>query len=695
MELVRIELRNWKSYRNADFRLPVPVDGKRVILIGALNGSGKTSLLEALLVGTYGSEGHAKLVRKKRATADLSIVEAAAPYHAFLASAFNNTAREVGDKRMEVRTTWRLHDSRAACSLLRVKRSWTLGARGAVEEEVSIERGPSEDQLEIQVAPALEGISDRRQYWRRYIAQNLLPDSMAGYYFFDGEKLEHLADKSLDRQLLQSIGEFFGVNLLEKFENVMQDIQEDRKNRYGLQSGEGVERLREEEQQCRSALAAADDALAQVNSRLAEVEEALRGVDDELGRLVRAAGRRPQEIRSDISIRRSNHNKYVAELVRFADLDLPIAMAASCLRPMLLDQLKQDEGLEQWEAERRNGARARQAFLDELQRDEPRTEPPLTEEQRAALIAWVDRVWEHLHHPRPADLSHSAVHAYLSAGQRQSLLDKLPALGRGAQAGLGALFEKLRVSAETLVQLEQELAEYGGVDDDGQIDRLQEQSRNLVSEQRSLDSEKALQGNKASSLRVQLAEVERRSKRQSQMELDRDVVGKRALLADAAALGRHAELVKQHLLRHYRRQLAAAIEDIYKSIAHKGVATSVRLTKDGLQLLDENGRDLRGHDPSAGERQVFGMAIVGALHRVTNARAPIIIDTPLGRLDSSHRMRLVEWIAANLGSQVIFLSTDEEVVGPKKRLLEPYIATTFRVDFDKGTSVVRAGEYFE
>ena len=56
MHLSEVALKNWLSYRSATFRFPAPSARKKVILVGAMNGTGKTSLLAALYLGLFGRE---------------------------------------------------------------------------------------------------------------------------------------------------------------------------------------------------------------------------------------------------------------------------------------------------------------------------------------------------------------------------------------------------------------------------------------------------------------------------------------------------------------------------------------------------------------------------------------------------------------------------------------------------------------
>lgn len=80
-----------------------------------------------------------------------------------------------------------------------------------------------------------------------------------------------------------------------------------------------------------------------------------------------------------------------------------------------------------------------------------------------------------------------------------------------------------------------------------------------------------------------------------------------------------------------------------------------------ISLYDLSGQLVPKHRLSAGEKQLLAIAFLWGLARVSGRNLPVAIDTPLGRLDSSHRNNLVERYFPTASHQVILLSTDTEV----------------------------------
>ncbi|MGE8454176.1 MAG: DNA sulfur modification protein DndD, partial [Pseudomonadales bacterium] len=52
---------------------------------------------------------------------------------------------------------------------------------------------------------------------------------------------------------------------------------------------------------------------------------------------------------------------------------------------------------------------------------------------------------------------------------------------------------------------------------------------------------------------------------------------------------------------------------------------------------------------------------IAGLAKVSGVKAPMVVDTPLGRLDSKHRGNILNFWTGEATRQVILLSQDEEI----------------------------------
>ena len=82
---------------------------------------------------------------------------------------------------------------------------------------------------------------------------------------------------------------------------------------------------------------------------------------------------------------------------------------------------------------------------------------------------------------------------------------------------------------------------------------------------------------------------------------------------------------------------------------------------------------------SSGERQIYAISLVWALAMASQKPLPIVIDTPLGRLDRDHKLHIVSKYLPEAGKQVIVLSTDEEVAGQRRDLVQNHIAKEYLI----------------
>jgi len=98
---------------------------------------------------------------------------------------------------------------------------------------------------------------------------------------------------------------------------------------------------------------------------------------------------------------------------------------------------------------------------------------------------------------------------------------------------------------------------------------------------------------------------------------------------------------------------------------------------------------------SAGEKQIFIMALYQSLAQLNKINVPYIIDTPFARIDKEHRSKILEQFFKRLNGQIIILSTDEEIVGEYKETVSDVISNTFLLNHTaQGTTEIISDLYF-
>ena len=87
-------------------------------------------------------------------------------------------------------------------------------------------------------------------------------------------------------------------------------------------------------------------------------------------------------------------------------------------------------------------------------------------------------------------------------------------------------------------------------------------------------------------------------------------------------------------------------------------------------------------------RQVLSLSFITAMSRISEEEAPLVMDTPFGRLSSQHRDSITENLPG-LADQLILFVTDEELYGTARQNLENHIGAEYRLEFNHQTSCTR------
>ncbi len=135
-----------------------------------------------------------------------------------------------------------------------------------------------------------------------------------------------------------------------------------------------------------------------------------------------------------------------------------------------------------------------------------------------------------------------------------------------------------------------------------------------------------------------------------------------------------------------RLRIEAKTKEIFKQLIWKDSHfQDVQLGPDyNLEVIDRYGAPARP-ELSAGERQVLSLSFITAMSRISEEEAPLVMDTPFGRLSSQPRNNITEHLP-DLADQLVLFVTDEELRDQARQNLEPRIGTEYRLEFNSNTS---------
>jgi DNA sulfur modification protein DndD len=157
--------------------------------------------------------------------------------------------------------------------------------------------------------------------------------------------------------------------------------------------------------------------------------------------------------------------------------------------------------------------------------------------------------------------------------------------------------------------------------------------------------------------------------------------------------------LSQSLIKDKISELEVEFNKVFQRLTRKkDMAHHVKINRENfkIELIDKFDNVVDKRRISSGEKQIYAFSMLESLGKVSGRALPFIVDTPLGRLDSHHRTRLVENFFPKIGEQVIVLSTDTEVDAEFYEALTPHISKSYEIIFDesKGSSDIDSGYFW-
>ncbi|MEQ8959666.1 MAG: DNA sulfur modification protein DndD [Coleofasciculus sp. C2-GNP5-27] len=647
MIFLELALQNFGPYQGRQVinLRPQTNDSTRpIILFGGMNGGGKTTLMDAIRLTLYGSRAQCST------RGNLS-------YSDFLNQCVNRNTPPTEKTRIELAFEVVEEDKPRT---LRIVRYWTKDPKDG------------KDTLGILVD---EEWPDKAlaNTWDDYI-ENLLPLGISNLFLFDGEQVKELAELETPPPLVVSaIQSLLGLELAERLSTDL-DILASRKrrdiaNQKELETLDNIEAKLIDQKEKQEA---ARQDLSALKSKLDYAAKEQQVASDKFvsegGKL--ASERSQLEAQSGTLIEQANQ-------VRQEMRDLAAGVLPLSLISPLLEQAKAQAEQEQ------------KQHQVKLTRD-------VLKERDARLIQYIKKISLT---PKRVNQIQSFLETENQELDQEIATQEEPWLlaDETAITRLETLLNYERSTAQTNAKSQRERLQTL----ETEIDALERQIATAASPEAYNVLKQAFTDAQNQVIKVKAA-YENASRRYA--EIDRQITqtkkeletyadetiklkNNQHIINSIAKVQTTLELFREKLTLKKLNKLEIEVTECFRYLLHKSDLVhrvAIDTQSFSLSLYDPEGQPIPKHRLSAGEKQLLAISFLWGLARVSGRHLPVAIDTPLGRLDSSHRSNLVERYFPTASHQVILLSTDTEIRETEvKRLRElDAIAQEYCLNYD-------------
>lgn len=648
MKFIKLTIENFKSFQFAtEISFPVNDDGRSIFLIGGMNGAGKTSIMEAINYCLYGAkvdEIYRSINRHEKAKCNANVVF--------------ELIMEMDDG-----------------TELIVKRSWSAGAvaepkpRDLTERLVVVRDGK---RVSVQ----------NQEIWQDFI-RAAIPPGITQFFFFDGEKIQEIAaDDHSEVRLKSSLEAALGIQNINRLASDLAYIKQEERKGFVEISDEDLEFKQSELKKEKSKL------IRKQQERSGLLEE-LNGFNEQLADAKkRFAATFHSEPESRETMREQEKRRIQAsnrlaqvenEIRNLCEKTLPFALAGK-LFDGIRKQIDQERDSASGAAIKEHAAELAKRLVRVVEEPEPIYREKLSTEKMTELERRIVRLL------KEGD-GRGDVSKVLDLSDRDAarVLNQMENLERSEVFLIQPLLEEKR-ELEAQVRTLTGLSNLGG---------MTETERELFEQlQSEMESCSTQIGRKTEQLRLLEEDILSLEKRISEIEMEIEkLYEKHHVSKDKAEFIEEcdtiASVLNQFMVRLRKNKVHLLQEKTFEM--YRLLSSRSGLIKDltiddktyEVRISDRNGHEIKKSGLSAGEKEVFAVSLLWGLAQTSQLKLPIIIDTPLSRLDSTHRDNIVNNYFPNAGEQVVILSTDTEIDTNYYRNLKPHLSGAGCLVFDQ------------
>lgn len=634
MILDEITLTNFGIYKGEHKVSLTPKSKKPIILFGAYNGSGKTTFLEALQLVLYGKS--AKTAGRGRLA-----------YDEYLESLINrDTSKKQGAGLcLKFRTRQEGKDES-----LEITRTWFKSGNG-IKENFQVIRNNT-----------LDSISSER--WGEFV-EEIMPSQISELFFFDGEKIEGLADPARSSSLLRTgIYSLLGINSIDNLIKSLTQIEK-KKTLELAKSSEKADIEKEE--------AIAKELTIKHESNKQNIADLNNQIDQAIKSKELIEGQMKISGADLLKNRHVLENKLAELNEKKRFLNAELISISSGLAPLIVAQ----EILENLRSEVKKSSGHNLKTLSLVNSEfklllSRITNSKLSTESLTSLESTIRNRLNEINN----EINSSPFDVDLSEIPNNEELDDLKKIINDKIKDSDSLDDQIEVISKSLLAVPNEEKVKDIVSELNNVQNILikiEVKRDLLLEnERTITEELTKIGKSISYKLAAIAEQETESEINSRV------------ISHIKKSKNTLEKFKASLISKHIHTLSDEITDCFR-LLHRKQKFDLKFVIDSddftLSITKPNNLSVSAKTLSAGERQLLAVAILWALAKSSGKTLPTVIDTPLGRLDGPHRQKLIKNYFPKASSQVLIFSTDEEVTKEHYESLKPHIAAEYKINY--------------
>jgi DNA sulfur modification protein DndD len=629
-----------------------------ITLFGGMNGGGKTTLMDAIRLTLYGQRAQCST------RGNLS-------YNDFLLQCINHQT-PLGEKtRIELEFEHIINDE---LHIFRIVRHWDKITKDGKDNLGIL----NQDWLDKALVNT----------WDEYV-ESILPLGISNLFLFDGEQVKELADQDVPTpSVVSAIKSLLGLELAERLDEDL-DILASRK-RKELSKTENLKNLQEIEEKLKSLKQEKSTVETQVKT-LKELVLSAKDKEQEMADKFRLEGGKIAGEKSSLQAQLAHIEKAVDhqrdEMVMLASRSLPLGLITPLLAQAKIQGEKELQAeqaqLAQTVLKERDGRLL--SYLNQLS---------LTTDDFDKIKNFLIQEQELLHQ----DLEQGS-HPWLKITsaelkQLETILDHQLPLQINQVKTHNLKLKELEQERENY---ERQLAVAASPEAYDALNQALNEAKKQLFQVRS-DLEKSEKYAKDLEQKIKTITKELTSYTEEVLQKQNN----EHILQSITKVKATLQLFRERLTLNKLNKLEGEITECFRYLLHKSnLIHRVIIDTEtfALSLYDNQGQLIPKHRLSAGEKQLLAISLLWGLARVSGRHLPVAIDTPLGRLDSSHRHNLVARYFPTASHQVILLSTDTEIDQEQVKLLRENeaIALEYLLKYDqqKRQTTVKTGYFWE